>query len=350
LDLSGNTAQKKHATFSLAASLEALVLDDVRFGSPQGFFAIMKVALMSPSLKKLSLKTAGLSPEDLERGFRHIIRNATPEFDPAITDFGWDNNGVGPWFFLFLEKLKHLQVLSLNGSISGNDNGAELLSEYIANSTTLEELHVCGTCQRNLTGDNLLPIFDALSKYNRSITSVNVSHNHFSEDTFVALSKMLTDNRIITTFEFQDSQLRDFNVFETFVEELGERGAPLDLKIPCVDLEEMLLSQVMTKERFHEYVKMVWQIKKGNSEIALPPATVNRPSEVPVPRYRALDGGSGQERRETSVCPPVNEWDAAVPTIPSPDDEVILGEFRRTHTIEKLLALIKSQPIDKDDV
>jgi hypothetical protein len=337
LDLSGNEASAGFGTtFVFPPSIQKLTVNSVSF-TRESFAATVRHCLAAHSLVSLSMQNVGLAGAEVERAFNLVAVH--PELRGtafALREFFWDNNEVTPSFFKVLERCPGLQLLSLNGSLAGADQSVPLLAEFLAVDTGLRELRICGTIQRSLTGWQIGKVLEPLKAYNRTLLRIDLSHNVLDTKTLDEIADFLLRNRVITRIQFQNCKLPDMAPLEAFLSRVATRGAPIEIPLPRVDLEEMYAKGVVTAEAITALVATLGRLAVGDSSIAIPPETQQAPTP-PVPSYRGEQQGA-QHAQDGDAA---DEWEIAYEAVPPVDNSAIMLEFREEFTIEKLLVKVK---------
>jgi hypothetical protein len=340
LDLSGNDASRGFGTtFVFPASVEKIALNDVVF-KRESFAATARFCLTAPALESLSLQNTGLPAAELERAFKNVLAR-TEGATFALHDFFWDNNSVTPSFLRVLEKCPDLDLLSLNGALTGLDQSIKLLGEYLASDPGIRELRVCGTMQRTLTSWQIAKLLEPLGIYNRTLRAIDLSHNIFDQKALDEVAELAMKNRSLKKIRFQNFGFPDVERFEDFLKKLLARGTPLEIPIPRVDLEEMEKNGGLTKEGLARVIELFSSIALGDPAAVPPPDAAGM--APPVPSYRiVMDGDGAGGAAIDEFVPGPDEWAIVCDPVPPVDNTGLLAEFNEEFAIDALIIKVKT--------
>jgi hypothetical protein len=337
LDLSGNAASAGFGkTFVFPRSVQKLTLNSVSF-TRESFAATVRHCLAAPLLVSLSMQNVGFAGVEVERAFSLI--SARPELRGmtfALHELFWDDNDVAPSFFQVIERCTGLQLLSLNGALTAADQSVPLIAEFLAANTGLRDLRICGTMQRSLPTGQIARILEPLKEFHRTLLRIDLSHNVLDAKALDEIADLLLRNRIIAHVQFQNCRLPNSEALDEFLNQVAARGAPVEIPLPRVDLEEMRAKGALTTEAIAALVQRLGKLAIGDSSIPIPADTQEVPAP-PVPSYREEDV-SGQDVQEVEVA---DEWEVAYEPLPAVDNSGIMLEFDEEFTIEKLLVKVK---------
>jgi hypothetical protein len=314
------------------------------------------------------MQNVGLSSADLETIFAQLlVRPEITDVRFLLTELRWDNNHVTPSFLRVLEKCPQLHILSLNGSITGADKSIQHLSDFLSVNTTIQDLSLRGTVQRRLPAWQLITALEHFKVYNRTITRLDLSHNSFDQRAFDNLADLLLKNRVLACVRFQNFGFPDPLVLDGFLKQLLPRGAPIEIPLPRVDLEEMLRSGMLNLQVLAGLLTLLARLAAGDRTIPLPPQSLSRAAEPPEPGYRvsgeppppapaaegaptakaaAAEGPPDAPRAAGSApapgVPVPGEWELVFDSVPPPDNDALLRSFWEEFSPDKLLAKVKS--------
>jgi hypothetical protein len=333
LDLSGNVASAGFGTkFVFPASVQKLALNSVAF-TRESLAATIRHCLVAPSLGSLSMQNVGLAGVEVERAFSLVL--GRPELRGAtfaLREFFWDHNEVTSSFFQVLDRCPGLQLLSLNGALASTDQSVPLLAEFLAVDTGLRDLRICGTMQRSLVAAQIAKLFESLKVYNRTLLRIDLSHNVLDTIALDEIAELLVRNCVIARVEFQNCRLPDIASLEAFLRKVAARGAPIEIPLPRVDLEEMHAKGTASTEAIMALVVMIGKIAAGDSSIAIPVEAKEGPVP-PVPSYRREKGAQEEDA--------LDEWEIVYEAVPAVDNSAIMLEFKEEFTIQKLLVKVR---------
>jgi hypothetical protein len=343
LNLSGNDATPGFgSTFSFPPSVRKIVLNAVAFNR-DAFAAAIRYCLASTAVTSLSMQNVSLAGADLERACKSVV--GRPDFRGArlaVQEVFWDNNTVTPSLLELLERCPELRLLSLNGSLAGGDQSIRLLSEFLACNATLHELRICGTMQRSLASWQIAKLLESLKTYNRTILRIDLSHNVFDQKSFDEISDLLLKNRVIARVEFQNFRMPELVPLETFLKRVVGRGAPLEIPLPRVDLEEMQRNGALGAETLRRLLALFGKIAAGDPTVAIPPETRQAVGQPPAPSYRsAPEAEDTPSAAAQEFVPGPDEWKVACEPVPPVDNSTILAEFQEEFAIDQLIVKVK---------
>jgi hypothetical protein len=355
LDLSGNMANGSFGSTSrLPPSIRKITLNDMRF-TEDVFEETIRFCLTAPSVTSLSLGNVGLARAEIEKILSGLL--ARPDMNGvrfAVTKFRWDDNPITPAFLRMVERCPDLRFLSLNGCLSGEDQSIQLVGEFLNVNTSVTRLSICGTTKGRLPPEELLKILEPFRRYNRTVTSLDLSNNSLDESTFEQLAVILIQNCVLTKVALRNFDLRDETVFEKFLRSLLRRGAPLTIPFPRFDLQEMIQSDSPDSAILSGILGRLEKVAQGDHMVTIPENSRVQAAAPPTPSYRTGAGfpthaavpseaaaRPAGPQAPPGPAPPPGEWDIVFESVPPIDKEALLREFQEAYTLTKLLQRVK---------
>jgi hypothetical protein len=361
VDLSGNVADRGLGHEWLwAKSIHELRLNDLAM-TRDGFVVLFRYCLTAPTIETVSIQNAGLPSAELERALAQIIaRSEMQEVKHGLKALYWDQNPVTPSFCRILELLDGLQLLSLNGCLSGADQSIRLLSEYLSHNETVNDLRICGTAQHSLATWQIVKLFEPLKTYNRTVARLQLSGNQFDAKTLDELADLLFANRIIVQIDLDSTGITEPAVWEKFISKVQGRGARLEIPFPRIDVAKMAAAHTANIAWMQKILSMFGRIAAGSPAIEIPRETIVRtrkPTDTPSYRVEASEVAPASGPSIVATPPRGNvekdvfallpdEWTITFEPVPEPvpDDETVLQQFQEVFALERLLAALAQQP------
>jgi hypothetical protein len=366
VDLSGNVTDRGLGhEWVWAQSIRELTLNDLVM-TRDGFMVLFRYCLTSPTMETVSIQNVGLGGTELERAITQMLaRPEMQEVKRGLRALYWDQNQVTPSFCRVLELLGGLQLLSLNGSLSGADQSIRLLSEYLSHNETVTDLRVCGSAQRSLAPWQIIKLFEPFKTYNRTVARLHISSNQFDAKALDDLADTLLANRTITYVQLDVIGVADPAAWDRFFAKVQSRGAKLDIPFPTADVTKMALARAIDIPGMQKMLSFLSRIAAGSPSVDIPHESVKKlrkPTEPPSYRIDApgaapaSQGESGKSGPSIVMTPPrgkpekdvfalpPDEWKITFQPVPPPvpDDAAVLQQFHEAFALPKLLAALAS--------
>jgi hypothetical protein len=202
------------------------------------------------------------------------------------------------------------------------------------------DFRIGATMQRGMAPAQLIKVLEAFKTFNRTVQTLELSHNTFDQKALDELGGVLLMNRVLRSVSFQDFGLADQPAaFETFLRRLFGRGAPLEIPTPRVDFEEMTKKKLLDNQGLQRMLTSLAKIAAGEPAIEIPPETRTRVARPPEPSYRETE----RQTDAKNPFPPLpDEWRIRARPVPPPDSTETLRNFSQEYTLQKLMEKLKT--------
>jgi hypothetical protein len=130
----------------------------------------------------------------------------------SLAALDWSDNPVSPLFIRILASCKHLAMLDISGSLAKGDSSIGPLVSFLAETTMLDQLSLCGTGKGYLGLDDLRTICDGIQQ-NKSITKLLLCDHFAGPDLLLHLGAVLMNNLWIKELEVEGNGLYNLDVF-----------------------------------------------------------------------------------------------------------------------------------------
>jgi hypothetical protein len=212
--------------------------------------------------------------------------------------------------------------------------------------------------QRSLPAWQLPKVLEPFKVFNRTVKHLDLSHNSFDQTALDELALVLIQNCVLSRLEFQNFGFPEPAVFESFVKKLLQRGAPLEILLPRVDMEDMLRTRAIDIQGLLGIIILLNKVAQGDSTVPLVPNSQTCAAVPPDPSYRivedlvaapAVEQPAHEEKVQSldlavpkaSVGPGPGEWEVTFATVPLPDNSRILADFHHEFNVETLLLRVR---------
>lgn len=349
LNLSGNRVTAEIVNVDIPRSVTRLFVDSPNGTTRDVLNLVMKATKSGTKLTVLGFQSilTGTSDE-FETAMCAMCKRLGPERS-SIETLMWSGNFITPSVLCYFERMDQLRKLSVDGCFERDKmKNIEIFGQFISNNRTITHLSVRGTFQRSLTPDMFEKLMDYLA-LNRSIQNLTVYHNRLDAQTLKKLSWMLMENRVIRNMFFGDCDIKDPKLLINFYQSLSERGAPVAIPIPGVELEKMYDEGTIDDTQYLRLRTLSAHVENG-SNIPIPVETVVIPEKLPEPSYREV-ALQWEEKQGRSEWYPFDfqEWcihnsGKEVTAPPPPNDSKFENIMNTEFSVERLMGEVKAQP------
>lgn len=343
LNFSGNRFKSAfQKQISLPSSIDTLILNNVDFGGSSFQSLFTHLILNNPTPISLSVNSFKITDNQWQSFQNVIFQFANSSEYLNLQELYWDGNLLFPQFFAFLDKCEPLTVLSLNGCISDSDDTTIIhnLIEFISSTTSVTDLRLGGTKEKQIGKFELIQILEALTKDNKVIKRIDLHNQKLDSNLFEVLGNVLLQNRVIEYINFNGCGITDPQIFKDFFSTLLKRGKPLYFPFPYDDIYEMQNKHLITDDLINELKTESKSIYEGNTSIKTPQETIQIPQIINKPDYLGIELYINE--KENSESSSDDEWALYPSQIPQIDNYEIESLLAEQYTIPKIIEKIRS--------
>ena len=259
LDISSNkTHQIIDDSFLLPVSLESLVVSNTIFRE-DSFFLLFRLA--NKSRITLDISRAILDQTKWKSFFERLKYFGSSN----LNGLKWNENPLEFCFYSFL-KDSVIFSLSLNGCCFNEPQDIENLGFFISSNSSIQSLSICGTDKHIIKTQYMVTLIGFLA-INRTIRHLDLSNNHFGEDFFVEIQKLLMTNGVITSIVFPSFGLKEISYLNLFLKSMRSRGIPLTFNFPENELSYYKHKNLISNNEIIEMQSLYSLVQKLNSNL-----------------------------------------------------------------------------------